>query len=129
MPPMHGWKSVRQCFKIIRTRTCKKRGTTSTQTVYGITSLPPERADAKRLLHLNRRHWSIENRLQWVKDTLLREDASTIRTRNAPVALCALRNYTLTMLHRVNSSPSIARERCSIKPTVALNQLLAKFAK
>jgi hypothetical protein len=33
-------------------------------------------------------------RLHWVKDTLLREDASTIRTRNAPVALCALRNYT-----------------------------------
>jgi len=34
--------------------------------VYGITSfLSESKADAQRLLNLNRGHWSIENRLHW----------------------------------------------------------------
>ena len=31
-------------------------------------------ADATRLLALSRGHWSIENRLHWVRDVTLRED-------------------------------------------------------
>src|SRR5688572_10786530 len=56
---------VRQCFRLTRTRTMRDRATglpeTTTETVYGITSLPRERADAGRLLALVRGHWGIEN--------------------------------------------------------------------
>ena len=38
---------------------------------YAITSLPPERADAARLLEIWRGHWGIENRLHWVRDMVL----------------------------------------------------------
>jgi hypothetical protein len=31
------------------------------------------------LLELNRNHWAIENRLHWVRDTVLKEDATKSR--------------------------------------------------
>ncbi len=64
-----------QVFKIVRERTQLTTGTTSTETVYGITSLTPEQADPKRfLLALSREHWSIENRSQYVRDMVYDED-------------------------------------------------------
>lgn len=51
---------VRQCFQLTRTRTLRDRATgefrTTTETVYGITSLPRDRADAGRLLAIVRSH-------------------------------------------------------------------------
>ncbi len=49
-----------QVFKIIRERTTLTTGKTSSETVYGITSLTAQQADAERLLTLSRGHWSIE---------------------------------------------------------------------
>ena len=48
----------------------KKRGKTTVEIAYGITSLPPNQADAQRLLELNRNHWGIENKLHCVRDTI-----------------------------------------------------------
>jgi hypothetical protein len=63
---------VRQCFKLTRIRTVRDRDTgqskSTTETVYGITSLPREQADAARLLSLVRCHWGIENRVFHVRD-------------------------------------------------------------
>lgn len=76
----------------------------STEVVYGITSLSREKADAARLLKLNRGHWSIENRLHWIRDETFQEDRSRIRThhgpqqlataRNAAIAICRAKDYT-----------------------------------
>jgi hypothetical protein len=66
--------------------------------VHAITSLSPERADAARLLGLSRAHWEIENRLHWVRDVTLREDACRVRSGYAPQALAACRNAVLTLL-------------------------------
>ena len=52
------WAGLKQGFEITRERTIK--GVTTVEVVYGISSLSPERADAKRLLELNRGHWGIE---------------------------------------------------------------------
>ena len=38
------------------------------ETVYGISSLEAQEADAERLLALVRGHWGIENRLHGVRD-------------------------------------------------------------
>ncbi|MGL5097728.1 MAG: transposase, partial [Planctomycetia bacterium] len=50
------------------------KGKTTVEAAYGITSLPPEQADAARLRELTRGRWGIENGLQWVKDVTLGED-------------------------------------------------------
>jgi predicted transposase YbfD/YdcC len=47
-----------------------------------------------------RGHWSIENCLHWVKDTVLKEDNSTIRLGNAPANLSVLRAVAMNILRR-----------------------------
>ena len=69
--------------------------------VHAITSLPPEQADAARLLALSRAHWGIENRLHWVRDVTLGEDACRVRTGAAPQVLAACRNAVLTLVRRL----------------------------
>ena len=77
------------------------------EVVHGISSLSPERADAKRLLELNRGHWGIENRLHYVRDVTMGEDASRIRKGAAPQVMAALRNSVIHVLSDV-VAPSIA---------------------
>jgi predicted transposase YbfD/YdcC len=62
---------------------------------YYISSLP---SDAKRLLHIVRRHWAIENELHWVLDVALNEDHSRVRTDQAPENLAVLRHMALNLL-------------------------------
>ena len=65
---------------------------------YGITSLSPARADAARLLTLNRSHWGIENRLHWVRDVTFDEDRSQVRTGAGPQVMASLQNLAITLL-------------------------------
>ena len=48
------WPGLGQCFKLVRERTVRDKATT--ETVFGITSLQREQADAARLLELGRQH-------------------------------------------------------------------------
>lgn len=91
------WPELAQGFKLVRQRTL--RGKTTTETVYGITSLPPDQADADVLLHLTRQHWGIENRVFYVRDVTFGEDHCRVRTGAAPMILSTLRNVTLNLLH------------------------------
>jgi predicted transposase YbfD/YdcC len=71
---------------------------TTQETVYGITSLSIEEADAARLLELTRDHWEIENRLHYKRDVTLGEDQSRVRKGTAPQVMAALRNSVLHLL-------------------------------
>src|SRR4051812_29445961 len=66
------WKGLKQGFELTRERTVK--GVTTVEVVHGITSLSPERADAKKLLELTRGHWGIENSLHYRRDVTMGED-------------------------------------------------------
>jgi predicted transposase YbfD/YdcC len=55
-----------------------------TETVHAITSLPTHHASPALLADLARGHWSIENRLHWVRDLTYDEDHHRARTGNAP---------------------------------------------
>jgi hypothetical protein len=66
--------------------------------VFGITSLTPAQADAKRLVALNRGHWGIVNRLHWVRDVDFGEDASRIRIGEAPQVMAIFRNLAISLL-------------------------------
>ena len=93
------WPGLKQVCRIRRQRTV--RGKTSEETVYAITSLNENEADAAALLGLSRGHWGIENRLHWVRDMTLREDLCRVRSGSAPQVLTALRNTVLTLLRRL----------------------------
>ena len=71
---------------------------TTRETVYGISSLSAQAADAARLLELTRGHWEIENGLHYKRDVTLGEDASRVRRGTAPQVMAALRNGILHIL-------------------------------
>lgn len=91
-----GWPGLAQVCCVERTRW--HRGKETVELSYAITSLPPERADADRLLEIWRGHWGIENRLHWVRDVTFGEDLSQVRTESAPQLLAALRNLVIGLL-------------------------------
>lgn len=68
------------------------------ETVQGVTSLGPDRADPARLLQLARDHWAIENRLHWVRDVSYDEDRCRIRRGNGPQVMASIRNLVISLL-------------------------------
>jgi predicted transposase YbfD/YdcC len=90
------WPGVKQVCKIIRRRT--RRGKTTTEIVYAITSVGRDRANAKTLLKWNRGHWGIENRLHWIRDETFGEDRCRVRKESAPQLLAAIRNLSINWL-------------------------------
>lgn len=98
IPPWLSWPGVQQVCRITRQRTLK--GETSIEIVLAITSLTRLRANAEKLLALTRQHWAIENRLHYVRDVSMGEDACRVRTGHAPQNLSALRNLTIGLIRR-----------------------------
>lgn len=86
---------------------CKKK-TERQETVYGITALKPEQADAKRLLKLNRGDFRIENRSHYVRDVTFNEDDSQIRTGSGPRVMACLRHFAIGTLRVVKNATNIA---------------------
>lgn len=66
----------------------------------------------KRLLHVTRSHWGIENQLHWVLDVNFAEDRNRARKDNAPENLAILRRLALNILR---SHPDRASLRRKIK--------------
>lgn len=98
VPPWLNWPGVQQVCRLTRTRTLA--GETSVEVILALTSLTRLRASAEKLLALSRQHWAIENRLHWVRDVTLGEDACRVRSGHAPENLAALRNVCIGLQRR-----------------------------
>jgi predicted transposase YbfD/YdcC len=96
-----------QVMRVIRTRTDRKTGKRSRETVYAITCLDHRCADPGLLAGWLQDHWGIENRVHYVRDVTHREDASRIRTGTGPQLMGALRNTDLN-LARLRGETNIA---------------------
>lgn len=120
------WPGAKQVCLLERVR--RHKGKTTTETVCAITSLSPEQASAKQLLGIARGHWQIENRLHWVRDMSLGEDACRVRTGQAPEILAAIRNAALRLLRSSGLTQiAAALRRHAAKPLEAM-QLVMNFA-
>ncbi|MEW6261736.1 MAG: ISAs1 family transposase [Thermodesulfobacteriota bacterium] len=85
-------------FRLDRITTNLQNDKVTQETVFGVTSLTPDRADPARLLQLARGHWSIENRLHWVRDVTYDEDRCRIRKGNGAQTMASLRNLSISIL-------------------------------
>ena len=119
------WPGLAQVYQYHSQREHTKTGEITYQTQYGITSLAPETASAKDLLKLRREHWTIENKVHWVRDTVLGEDASQARTGSLPHVMAALRNTALSAL-RFDGRTKIAETMrfFASKPKLAVKLIL-----
>lgn len=117
------WTDVAQVFQLQRRITRRQR--TTTETVYGITSLTPQVAPPPRLLHLIRQYWQIENRLHWRRDVTLGEDGCTVSRGQAPQVLATLNNVILALVDRLGVSNLAAQQRIfDAHPQQALDLIL-----
>jgi predicted transposase YbfD/YdcC len=65
---------------------------------YFITSL----TDVSEFAYAARKHWSIENQLNWRLDAVFREDLARARKDNSPLNMNVLRKTALSLLKSVN---------------------------
>ena len=79
-------------------RTVTKGGTKSVEVVYLITSADHTAAPPAVLAAWVQGHWSIENKLHWVRDVTFDEDRSQVRTGQAPRVMATLRNTVISLL-------------------------------
>lgn len=116
------WPHVRQVCQL--TRTVTRGGETTREVEYAITSVPRSKADAGQLLSWWRDHWKIENQLHYVRDVTMGEDASRIRTGNAPENLASVRNAAIGLLRRLGHTNIAAALR---ENALKVNELLTKL--
>lgn len=89
-----------------------------------LSSLPPASSPLAALPAV-RRHWPIENRLQWPRDVVLGEEACRVRTGHAPQVLAAVRNCVVGRLHQRHIPNLAAAGRASAwSPASAVLRLL-----
>ncbi len=79
----------------------------SIETSYYISSLKSS-TSAREFAEAIRSHWAIENSLHWVKDVTMGEDASRVRSDNAPENMSIMRNIALNIF-RENGYTNIAQ--------------------
>lgn len=99
------WPGVAQVGRI--ESEVRRGGERTVAVSYAITSVPRNQAGAATLLNWLRGHWGIENRLHYVRDVTMGEDANRTRTGSGPQVLAALRNAVIGRL-RLSGSTHIA---------------------
>lgn len=99
---------AQQAIEITRRRRRIGADRWSTEVVYAICSLPCEQAPPRLLASWIRGHWSIENKIHWVRDVTFDEDRSTVRAGHGPQVMATLRNTAIS-LHRRAGKSNIAQ--------------------
>jgi predicted transposase YbfD/YdcC len=89
---------IKEIVKVTRSTYLKNSDYFSKETSFYISS---KKISAKEYNHGIRAHWSVES-MHYVKDVTFGEDASLIRTGNAPTNFSIIRNITMNVLRREN---------------------------
>ena len=116
------WPGLQQVYQYTTHQKSKKTQRVKCHVQYGITSLTPQRASADDLLKLRREHWTIENKLHWVRDAVFREDASSVQTGVIPQVMAAMRNTAISVLRFTGHTKiTDALQYFAAQPKLAVN--------
>jgi predicted transposase YbfD/YdcC len=124
LPTCLDFPYVQQVARIERVRVRLKDNAEQRETVFCITSLTPAKADATRVLTLNRKHWSIENCLHYVRDRTFDEDRSQVRRCAAPHMMASLRNLAIGLLRLAGATNIAAASRFLMRHTERAMEVL-----
>jgi predicted transposase YbfD/YdcC len=94
------WPGVAQVIRRECERIALKTGKVTREVSYALTSLTPSRADAAGLEALWRGHWTIENRVHYVRDVSFGEDRGHAAAGTTAHALASVRNALLYLFRR-----------------------------
>ncbi len=118
---VEGFAEVKQVGRLKRYRYHKRTGKETIETVYLITNLSEQEADAQKVLGWVRGHWTVENQVHRTRDVQMQEDASRVRQGQAPRVLAGLSNAVIGLLARRGyKSVKEAVELFRAKPSLAL---------
>jgi predicted transposase YbfD/YdcC len=113
-----------RAIKVIRRRRCSGGRKPSVETVYGITSLDHRDACPRLLAGWIRGHWTIENRLHWVRDVTEGEDHSSVHAGSGPQVMAALRNTAINIIRlRGGTNIAAAHRHFSYQPADVFDAL------
>jgi predicted transposase YbfD/YdcC len=101
-----GWDGLAGVALVEAERTLN--GKTTIEPRYYLLSQPWDAATVNTLV---RGHWRIENQLHWVLDVIFHEDASRIRTGDAPQNMGVLRHIALNLIRQDPSKGSVKTKR------------------
>ena len=119
------WAGISGAALIRSTRTVMSTGETSSAFHWYIYS--NKSLNATEMLHLQRKHWRIENNLHWMLDVVFHEDNAHVRLGHAAVILNMFRKLCLQLLKSdtsVKGSIQSKRLRCAWDFNFALSVVL-----
>jgi predicted transposase YbfD/YdcC len=87
---------IKEIVKVTRNTYFKQNDKHSREVSFYISS---KKMSAKEYNYGIRAHWSVES-MHFIKDVTFAEDASLIRTKNAPTNFSIIRNITMNVLRR-----------------------------
>lgn len=119
------WPHLQQVFKYDCLMLDATSGHRTFTTTYGATSLSAAQADPKRLLHIVRGHWRIENGLHYRRDVLLHEDGCDLRLPQLAYVFAILNNWVLGLVAlRSGGNVAAAQRLFCARPDLALDLIL-----
>jgi predicted transposase YbfD/YdcC len=96
---------VKQAFEISRTfidpktgKKIKDKKSKEKEKVYGITNRSTTEASPKKILEINRGHWSIENSCHYIIDWNYNEDRCRIRKGYGPEVITRIRRFAVGLI-------------------------------
>ena len=105
------WPCLEQVFKLERTVIHGGTGEISVETVFGITSLPKERASAQQLLEWTRAYWGIENGLHYRRDKTLAEDGTRMSNVKQAEVIATLNNFIVGLMSKLGFTNLASAQR------------------
>jgi len=96
----HDWPGLVTACMVERETWNRQPGAYTVETTYLIGSMDTRQYGPEVFLKINRAHWGIENRLHYVKDVSLGEDACRVRTKSSPQVLAGVRNAVVSLFRR-----------------------------
>ena len=128
-PLATGFPYSRTVVRLTNVRTETKRGKTTTEARYYLSSQPPDARTPEAWINLVRAHWAgVENRNHWRRDATLGEEGLRFKHPLATANLALLRSVHLQLLN-ADREPEwlpVKRERLAAHPASALDLLRIK---